>query len=308
MTLPDLYVVGAPKAGTTSVAGWLAGHPDVFWSTPKEPFYWAADYPRMREHYGFASRAAYERLYSSADAKAATVRGDGSTTYLYSRRAVPAILRAAPRARFIVCLRDPVDLLVSYHRTQLVALNEDEPDFGVAWRRSLAGRLPATDPLDPKLVDYPLVGRLGEAFARLLEQVSRDRVHVVVFDDLVAEPDTCWESVAEFVGLDPTARPSLDARNRSDQTYRSAALRRLTHRPPAVLERPVHRLRQWSRSTALPGVAAVKRRMWREEALPRARPEDRLEVAVQLRDDVGRLGELLGRDLSHWATVAAVEA
>ncbi|CAN5138666.1 hypothetical protein BH20ACT5_BH20ACT5_07850 [soil metagenome] len=43
MTLPELYLIGAPKCGTTSLAGWLAGHPEVYFSVPKEPFYWASD-------------------------------------------------------------------------------------------------------------------------------------------------------------------------------------------------------------------------------------------------------------------------
>ena len=70
MTLADLYLIGAPKAGTTSVASWLSEHPDVFWSTPKEPFYWAADYPRMRALYGFETRAQYQHLFESPAATA----------------------------------------------------------------------------------------------------------------------------------------------------------------------------------------------------------------------------------------------
>ncbi|MGH3455187.1 MAG: sulfotransferase family protein, partial [Nocardioidaceae bacterium] len=160
MPLPDLYLVGAPKAGTTTVARWLSGHPDVYWSVPKEPYYWATDYPRMRAHYGFDTREAYERLYSSGRAARAWLRGDGSTTYLYSETAIPAICAEVPNARFVVCVRNPVHLVISYHRTQLIALNEDEPDFTKAWHRHLDGGLPDTDPLDEKLVDYTRVGEV----------------------------------------------------------------------------------------------------------------------------------------------------
>jgi len=161
MTLPNLYLVGAPKAGTTTVASWLGQHPEIYWPAPKEPYYWAADYPRMREHYGFEDRATYERLYSPEAASAARYRGDGSTTYLYSESAIPEICRAVPDARFLVCVRDPVDLVISYHRTQVVALNESEPDFGRAWQRHRDGGLPDTDPLDEKLLDYATVGGVG---------------------------------------------------------------------------------------------------------------------------------------------------
>ena len=301
MTLPDLYLVGAAKAGTTSLAGWLAGHPDVFWSTPKEPYYWASDFPRMRAHYGFDTPEAYARLYASAAARDAAVRGDGSTTYLYSTEAVPSILREVPHARFIVCLRNPVDLLVSYHRTQLVALNEDEPDFGAAWRRSLDGVLPGTDPLDPKLVDYPLVGRLGRALSRLLDLVPDDRVHTVVFDEITSQPDKVCASLATFVGIDPRLGPAFTPRNASDKMFRSSRLRRLTHRPPAALQAPARSLRQWSRTTSTPGVAALKRRMWRQELRPSAGAADLAAVAAYFREDVALLESILGRDLGHWA-------
>ncbi len=86
---------------------WLEQHPDVFWSVPKEPFYWASDFPAQRALYGFDTRAAYETLYASSESRAAAYRGDGSTTYLYSATAVPAILAEVPEAKFIVCVRDP---------------------------------------------------------------------------------------------------------------------------------------------------------------------------------------------------------
>src|SRR5215210_5117245 len=98
--LPELYLVGAPKSGTTSLCSWLAAHPDVYWSVPKEPYYWAADYPRQRAHYGFATREEYEELFASPLASAARVRAEGSTTYLYSQVAVTAILESVVQPRF----------------------------------------------------------------------------------------------------------------------------------------------------------------------------------------------------------------
>jgi hypothetical protein len=300
MPLPDLYLVGAPKAGTTTVARWLSGHPDVFWSVPKEPYHWATDYPRMRAHYGFDTREAYERLYSSDRAARARFRGDGSTTYLYSEPAIPAICAEVPDARFVVCVRNPVDLVISYHRTQLIALNEDEPDFTRAWHRHLDGGLPDTDPLDEKLLDYTRVGAVGEAIERLLRVVPRERVHIAVLDDLARDPAGTWSSLASYVGIDAAQLPALTAANPSDKAPRWPVVRRLTHRPPALLEPGVRRLRQWSRTTQLPGVAAVKRQMWRPEQRPEVALPERRELADFFKADVGLLSEVLRRDLSHW--------
>ena len=67
------------------------------------------------------------------------------------------------------------------------------------------GRPPSCDPLDSKLVDYPLVGRLGAAFDRLVRTVARHRVHPVLFDDLMSHPTQTWRALAAFVGIDPDA-------------------------------------------------------------------------------------------------------
>ena len=104
------------------------------------------------------------KLYTGPDAATARRLVDASTVYLYSETAAKDIITAAPHALFIVALRDPVDLVVSYHRSQLVVLSEDEPDFAVAWSRSLRAELPSTGRLlDSKLVDYQMIGRLGAA-------------------------------------------------------------------------------------------------------------------------------------------------
>ncbi len=302
MSLANVYLIGAPKCGTTSLSRWLADHRSVYVSVPKEPYYWAADYPRMRAHYGFDSQAAYEALYAGSRARAAALRVDGSTTYLYSQCAVPAITAAVSSPLFVLALRNPVDLLISYHRTQLIALNETETDFAAAWHRSLDGTLPDTDPLDPKLLDYPLVGRLGAAVDRLLDTVPRESLHVIVFDDLARDPHQTWRELTAFLEIDPLPEPKFDVHNASDKTYRSAFLRRLTHRPPAVLEGPVRRLRQWSRTTGNPLAAATKHRMWRSTATPRVADETRDELAAYFSPDVDKLAERLDLDLSGWKT------
>ena len=300
MALPTVYLIGAPKSGTTSLARWLAQHPQVFWSVPKEPFFWASDYPRMREHYGFESLAEYESLFASRQAQQAVVRAEGSTTYLYSATAVPSILEAVPDARFIVAVRNPADLLISYHRTQLVAMNESETDFGTAWRRSLLGQLPPTDPLDVKLLHYPMLGALGAAVTTLFDRVGRDRVHVVLLDDMRSDPEDVWASLAAFVGIDAELVPELRAYNASTKTFRSHALQHTLQRPPRVLAPAVRGLRQWSRTTRLPGVRSMKALMWRPEPRPAASETDRRAVLDYFADDIDRLGRALGRDLSHW--------
>ncbi|MGH3316029.1 MAG: sulfotransferase family protein [Nocardioidaceae bacterium] len=297
--LPGVYLIGAPKAGTTSVAAWLAGHPDVHVSQPKEPFFWASDYPRMREHYGFADREAYASLFRNETAGDKRYSVDASTTYLYSNDAVPNILEHVADPRFLVCVRNPVDLLVSYHRTQVVALNEPENDFARAWRR---GRPAAgdTSALDAKLLDYDTVGRQGAAVERVQRLAGPERVHAILFDDLVTDPRQVWDRLQGFLGLAPQPLPVASRHNPSNKTARWKGLRRTMHRPPASIAPAVRRLRQWARTTDSAAVGRAKNLLWKPTERPRIDGDLRRELEATFAEDVDLLGRLLGRDLTGW--------
>jgi hypothetical protein len=85
---PNLFIVGAPKCGTTSLYEWLKGHPDIHMSPFKEPCYFARDLAWEESGYYLrhgVDRARYLELFE--DAGAATRVGEASTRYLYSRDA-----------------------------------------------------------------------------------------------------------------------------------------------------------------------------------------------------------------------------
>ena len=202
--------------------------------------------------------------------------------------------------RFIVCLRNPVDLVVSYHRTQLVALNEDEADFATAWRRS--SRPPAGDPTGSETHRLPRIGQVGAAMQRLYELVPRECVHVILLDDLREDPAGTWHRLALDLGLDPNPLPAFTVGDRSNKAHRYPALRRLSHRPPAALAPAVRRLRAWSRTTNLTGIRAFKHSMWRAGPRPTLDPQYRMVLDDFFGSGVELLASLLDRDLTAWTT------
>lgn len=259
------------------------------------------DFPRLRQHYGFDSRNAYESLFANPAAVSSKIRAEGSTTYLYSDVAVPKICHDMPLARFIVCLRSPADLLASYHRTQVLALNETEREFSKAWCRTLSGSTPSGDPLDDKLVDYILIGKLGAAMEKLSLRVNKERIHIVVFDDLATDPQKVWTSTLSFLGLDSTFQPPLQASNASDKIFRAERLTRFYHRPPRILAPAIRVMRQRLRTSRLPILDRVRRQLlWRSETRPTMTPELRREISEFFSEDIGLLSQIIGRDLSEW--------
>ena len=116
---PDFFIVGAPKAGTTSLYDWLAGHPQLYMSPVKEPMYFCPDVQGgLRRLYAHpADEQRYLELF--ADARPAQSAGEASTRYLVSRMAPGLVHDFTPDARAIAMLRNPVDLVHALHNERV---------------------------------------------------------------------------------------------------------------------------------------------------------------------------------------------
>ncbi len=130
MPKPNVFLIGAPKCGTSSLYTYLRGHPQIFMSYFKEPHYFCTDFPGLRR---FPSEAEYLSLFEEATRRHSLI-GEASSRYLYSVEAVAGIERFAKDARYIVMLRNPVDLVYSLHGQLVYQYTESERDFETAWR------------------------------------------------------------------------------------------------------------------------------------------------------------------------------
>lgn len=298
------FLVGAPRCGTTALSRYLRKHPAICFSVPKEPHfltYAPAEMPleELRRIYlqsFFAHRSPAHRLL-----------GEGSVSTLYSDEAIRRALRLDPDARFLVMVRNPLQLLPSYHQRLLYTLDEDERDFEKAWHlqelRARGEHLPR-DCRDPRVLQYGEIGRLGERVARLFELAGRRRCLVIVHDDFATETAKVYETVLTFLGLPHDGRTSFPRRLES-RTYRSLVLHRLLYRPPARLAKAVLRAKvKGQRSQKKPWLKRARSRLLAWNSVPSPprplAPALREELLRFSAPDVARLGELLGRDLSHW--------
>src|SRR5215208_1272534 len=104
---PNLFIIGAPKSGTTSLHRYLQEHPQIYMSRTKEPGYFAPDVEGSRSDLLFKHPDA-EPEYLALFANATNQKwvGESSTTYLMSRRAPSLIDDFAPDARLIAMVRN----------------------------------------------------------------------------------------------------------------------------------------------------------------------------------------------------------
>jgi len=289
---PNLFIVGAPKCGTTAWAEYLGSHPDVFFPKYKDQCFFALDLPNFR-----LTRTAADYASLFADSGEAKFIGEASAMYLFSEAAAGAIRDHNPAAKILIFLRDQEDFLPSLHNQFLREFAEEIEDFETAWR--LSGRRPPdsipSTCLEPRTLDYAAMGRFREQVERYLAAFPAKQIRVIRFRDWTAAPRKTYLEILRFLGVDDDGRTDFSPVN-SGQTYRSRALARLIMRPP-VLVRYVARLMR-----ALPSgqrlYRAARAAGFRSELGYRSDigPELRDEIRRYYADDNKRLEDRLGAD------------
>ena len=269
--LPTFIVIGAMKAGTTSLARYVDGHPDAFVSRRKEPDYFTANWDQGRDW--------YESLF--VDAGAAKAVGEASTSYTKypSEAGVPArIASLLPDVRLVYLIRDPVDRIRSMwvHRTS--RLDETRPCADAVVEQA----------------DYLDFSRYGMQLDQYLEVFERDQLLVMRSEDLRDHRSTTLSTIFTFLGLDPDAPvEGLDVE------YNAGRDRRV--RTPAA-RAVVRGLRKTRLMPVIP--RRLRKPVW--QAMGRAVPvaeippdvEDHLWTA--LAPDLARLRQIVGPEMDLW--------
>lgn len=278
---------------------YLRQHPEVFIPAAKELHFFGRDLPFGRTR---MKRERYLSLFAPASAQKRV--GESSVWYLYSKGAAKEIREFSPSARIVVMLRDPIDAMHSMHSQRIYNGTENLLDFATALAaeedRKRGRRLPKNVTKDNLMgLFYRDAVRYADQLRRYFEVFGRERVHVILFDDLRADTARVYRGTCRFLEVDPAFRPRIEIVN-ANKKVRSKRLRNLVRFAPAsfrALAKPLvpsPRLRQ-----------KVKAELRRLNTTYTARapmdPDLREQLRVEFRPEVERLGELLGRDLSHWS-------
>ena len=303
--IPDFFVVGAPRCGTTALCRYLARNPQICFSRPKEPHYFSQlEHDPTEEE---LRRDYLERCFVHYE-ESHRVIGEGSVSYLYLPGVIERINRLNPEARFIVMVRNPLAMLPSYHLRMRFLLQEDEPDFARAWKLEAErekGRHVPRRCLDARLLFYSQAAKFGVQVERLFDVAGRDRAHVIVFDDLKEDAMGVYRRAIEFLNVDYDGQTEFEPRYES-QMYRYRWLQRLLFVPATSGGKTVETLQRRARKynpdgSKRPGL--IKRITGFNKILTRPEPlnpEMAALVREKLRPDIMHLSTLLGRDLTSW--------
>jgi len=273
-TLPNFFIAGAPKSGTTSLYHYLDQHPEIHMSRIKEPNYFASeirlqnfsewlrpraenDGPTLRAYLDGPMRekrfggmvtewSDYLRLFRKAEGQKAI--GEASVCYLWSGSAAANIRRTLPEARIILVLRNPIEMVFSMYLHNMRS-EGTRLSFREAIEKGIQQRGGAFDIFHPFLD----MGLYHQQVKRVLDNFPKDQVRIYWYEEYKTKPLRMLADIFRFLEVNPLFRPDVSKR------YLEASAPRVT------LE-----------------------------------PSDRACLSEFYKEDVEKLADLLEHDLSSW--------
>jgi hypothetical protein len=303
-SLPDFFIAGQPKSGTTALYEMLRAHPQIFMAASKEPWYFATELlERTPPRPGGTPTTLEQYAALFTDARPGQRVGEASALYLWSHTAAARIAEACPDARIVAILREPAGLLRSLHLQFVQTHIEVESDFAKALALEPArreGREIPTHTYWPKALLYSDHVRYVEQLSRYAAVFPRERMHIAIYDDFRADNEGTVRSVLRFLDVDDTvpvrvaeANPTVSPRSqRLNEAVHAVSVGtgpaslKLKGAVKAVLPRRVRR----------GALEAMQRHVVFREP-PQLDEAVTAQVRERYRGEVQALSEYLGRDL-----------
>jgi hypothetical protein len=295
--MPDFFIVGHPKSGTTALYEMLRRHPQVFMPALKEPRWFAPDLrARVEGAHTHGARPTLpqtldEYLALFAPAEDGQRVGEASPSYLRSAEAAKLIAEAQPEARIIAILREPAAFLRSLQLELIQNQVETEQDLA----RALANEESALRG-GGTLPRYSDRVRYVDQLRRFHDAFGAEQILVLIYDDFRADNEGVVRQVLRFIGVeDEIEIPAIDA-NPSVQV-RAIGADRLLGRMQAAQGPAARALKSAAgRLGVNSSVLALRRRVLyrRPDAVDDALTA---ELRARFAPEVIALSEYLGRDL-----------
>lgn len=281
----NFFIVGAAKAGTTSIFDTLDQHPQIFFPNDKEPHFFGDQRPRGKRGL-YNTFADYMKLFGKADK--GQLCGEASTAYLYSETAPVEIYRHNPDAKILILLRNPVDRAYSlywHHRRDFTEHFSFEDALDHEERR--------ISEKDGFGFHYLKSGFYHDQIERYLKIFGEKNVKVILFEEICNSYSETIQTICDFLSVEVNFDYSQGISNKSG-----------VHKNKLIAY--FFASNNWFRRTLkflLPESFARYRIKIVQKNLvksPPMRPETHAALTTYFTKDLKKLEKLLNKDLSHW--------
>lgn len=297
---PTFIVLGAPKCATTALYATLRHHPQVCMSLVKETRYFAFEaQPPVFVGPGaiqwnqrvIATWEAYLNLFACANKETMAI-GEVSPVYLtghFPARTAANIHRRLPDVQLIAVLRQPADRAYSNFTFLRGKGREPLADFRQALMEEPARKAVNWTPGFYYRENGAYYTHLKPYFALF----SPEKIRIILYDDLLRQPDTCLTDLYDFIGVNSALGPTELHHANVTRWPRSWTVQAWLNAPPWIVRRLPVRIKR-------PLLRRLK--AWNDKQIkpPSLDPALRRELTESYRDEILRLQDLIGRDLGHW--------
>jgi hypothetical protein len=310
--IPNFFIAGAAKAGTTSLYHYLKQHPDIFMSPVKEPSHFsqemrpenyspelrvrlqrAMDDLRVRLHNGLEvgvgagivdRREDYLKLFEGVREERAV--GEASVAYLWSATAAKEIMAFNPAAKIVLVLRHPAERAFSNYIYYL-----SDGHITQSFSEHIALCLKDSGPMG---LCHPFleIGLYGQQMERLLSHIPREQVRVWLYEETTANPEKFFAEVLKFLGVDTGFTPDRSRRHLQMAVPKMASVTQMLRRG-GVWDGVRRCIPQGMRPM-------LKKAVYRQRGAVGMNSDDRRFLVNYYRDDVMKLERVIERDLSRW--------
>lgn len=289
--MPNLFIIGAMKAGTSSLHEYLHQHPEIFMSRFKEPQYFAPHRTRWGQDWGMGNSFPepglewYVRLFEAGGE--ASYRGESSVNYSarpWMEGCAKRIYEFNCNARIIYLLRDPIERTISHYWHWVKDGREDRPMLKAI----------QSEPDFIARSDYAM------QLHPYLETFGHDHVYVLTLEELNRNPDDEFSKLFQWLGIDTSIRIDIGKRhNVGDENLYQTRTGRV------FLDTMVKHWRWRPWIGRLPNLAksALDSLIYKQvdrDSIDTSEVVNRLRPIMQPK--VQELSELLGRSFPHWST------
>lgn len=279
---PNLFIVGAIRAGTTSLYEYLKEVPSVYMTPIKEPNFFIKNVDRKQLHTKpITNKKKYLNLFSKA--KNETVIGEASPTYLWDPDSPKLIKNSVSHAKIIIILRNPIERAYS-HYLMLLGHGSINLSFEESIAKSI--KLPRND-FSSRIIS---AGMYYDQVKRYYEIFELNKIKVIIFEEFVSNPLPFFKSILKFLEVEEIIPPSLG------KIYNQFTLPRGKISSRILQNTTVKKMGKKFIPMSL-GELAIKKVLGKKSEKPELSDEIKTKLEEIYHDDIKKLELLLRRSL-----------
>ncbi|PLX17075.1 MAG: hypothetical protein C0597_07425 [Marinilabiliales bacterium] len=305
---PNLYIIGAAKSGTTSLYKYLNQHPDVYFSPIKEPNYFSDDidvskftstyksntYLELEKYFKKSNlrdlpitfirkEEHYERLFENSGKH--KIRGEASTSYMFSNKAAKNIYRFNSEAKIVAILRNPMERAFSHYE---MALRYGHTKLN--FKKAIIEDLNKTQKGWGISELFIELGLYYDQLKRYFDIFPRDQIQILWFDDLKSNPKGMIDTCCKFLEIETMNLEDETAYN-TKKSPESIGLNYFL-----TISGVKSFLRRLLPASAKNGLSQI----FYKDSIAKLSKADFEFVRDYYQEDIEKTARLLKKDLSHW--------